>query len=160
MKSTGSLERVRFLRFVIAGSRSMCLRSNTRFLSYLAPKRSVTEIASDHSAACRVNRCHELLKGGTQPHRPLKSLSDDLASTDRTVKPDPDNQGITQNEEQKVAQSKPHLRRELQIVALLRDHHMGTHYLGDLQTRAPKPGKRKSCAFALKHSLDFRRRFA
>jgi len=45
------------------------------------------------------------------------------------MKPDPSDQRVAQNEEQKVAQSKPYFRRELQIVALVRDRDMRTHDL-------------------------------
>src|SRR5712671_3673790 len=96
---------------------------------YLVRNRSVVEICSGHSAACRVNPCHELLKCATQLCRPLKSLSHDLACPDRTVKPDPADQRVAQNEEQRVAQSKPDLRRDPQIFALLRNPHMCAHDL-------------------------------
>src|SRR6266849_5684597 len=108
---------------------SMFLRSKPISSPYLAPNRSVIAICSNHSATCRVNSCHELLKCATQLRRPLKSLSDNLASPDRTVKPDPSDQRIAQNEEKKVAQSNPHLRCKLQILAPLRDSQMCTQEL-------------------------------
>src|SRR5258707_7184975 len=134
---------------------SMFLRSKPISPPYLVPNRSAVEICSGDSAACRVNACHELLKCAAQLCRPLKRLSDDLASPDRTVKPDPADQRVAQNEEQKVAQSKPYLRREPQIVALLRDRYMCAHNLRDSLTRTSKPGNGKNSAFALKHSLNF-----
>src|SRR5260370_24053623 len=99
----------------------MFLRSKPISLSYLGPDRSVIDICSNHSAACRVNPCHELHKCAAQLRRPLKSLPDDLASPDRTEKPDPADQRVAENEKQKVAHGKSYLHHELQIVALMRD---------------------------------------
>jgi hypothetical protein len=103
----------------------------------------------------RVHDCHELLKCATQPRRPVKSLRDDPSSTHRTTQPDQADQKVTQNQERNVTQSKPYLRRELQIFTVSRDRQMCAHDLRDSLTRTSKPANGKNGAFALKHSLNF-----
>jgi len=94
-----------------------------------ALRRSLIKTGLKHSVACGVHGGHEPPKCGSLGRYPVKRLSDDPTSPDGAAEPDPTDQRIAQNEEDKVAQSKPYLRREPQIVALLRDRDMGTHDL-------------------------------